>query len=225
MRRPELLLLAALAGCSEAPESTAVAEPAAESPASVVPPPPAMAEPAPPSPSLDGYVLHGLLAGGAVLSAPGQGQTFVPVGRTLPGGLTLAAVAQDHALFTHPGGEIRLGFADAEPSPPSTPSAQQASAPEGGARAEDKLAYRLAFEPRRDGGRIAGFTLRPGAPPVLARAGLLPGDVLLSVNGQAFDSEEKVLELHDEIAGSVTSTFEIERGGRRMTRTLVVNPR
>jgi general secretion pathway protein C len=88
------------------------------------------------------------------------------------------------------------------------------------------MMFRTALAPRRSGGRVTGFTIRPGANiPILARAGMQPGDVLVAVNGQAFESEEKVLELASEIAGSYTADFEFERGGQRMRRSIEINKR
>ena len=51
--------------------------------------------------------------------------------------------------------------------------------------------------------------------PALERAGLRPGDLILSVNGSRFD-EERMLELAWEMANASRTEFEIERGGRRM---------
>ena len=64
--------------------------------------------------------------------------------------------------------------------------------------------------------RVTGFSVRPGADlPVLARAGIQPGDVILSVNGSILN-EEQLLELAWTIANSNRTEFEVERGGRRL---------
>ena len=84
----------------------------------------------------------------------------------------------------------------------------------------------MGLTPRKVGGRTTGFAIRPGANlPALQRAGLQPGDVLVAVNGQAFESEEKVMELAREIAGSYTADFEFERGVKRMKASTEVNKR
>jgi general secretion pathway protein C len=83
--------------------------------------------------------------------------------------------------------------------------------------------YRLGLQPVRSEGRINGFAIRPDAVlPQLQQAGLRPGDVILAVNGQAFQSEEKVLELSNEIATSRTSEFEFIRQGKMMRASLTV---
>jgi general secretion pathway protein C len=83
--------------------------------------------------------------------------------------------------------------------------------------------YRTGLQAVKSDGRISGFALKPKAAlPRLEQAGLRPGDILLAVNGQALQSEEKVLELANEIASSRTAEFEFTRGGRKMTASLEV---
>ena len=54
----------------------------------------------------------------------------------------------------------------------------------------------------------------PGASlPLLERAGLRPGDVIVRVNGSQFD-QERLEELAWTLANSDAVTFEIERDGR-----------
>ena len=83
-----------------------------------------------------------------------------------------------------------------------------------------------ALEPRQAGGRVTGWTLRPGAGGLpLAQAGLQPGDVLIAVNGEAVMDQEQVAGLGRQIANGTRVEFEFERGGQRMRRALDVNPR
>jgi type II secretory pathway component PulC len=96
------------------------------------------------------------------------------------------------------------------------------TAPAAGAatQGDDTLRYRLGLEARRVGARTAGFTVRPGVSmPALERAGLRPGDVILSVNGSGFD-EERMLELEWELANTPRTEFEVERSGRRIRLSL-----
>ena len=60
---------------------------------------------------------------------------------------------------------------------------------------------------------------------ILERAGLRAGDMIVAVNGQAFRSEEKVLELSDELASSYTAEIKFLRDGRRLKGKLEVNKR
>lgn len=208
-----------------APEATAIqartpeADPAADPPA---------AAPAAPV-DLSAFRLHGLTATGAIIASAGR-QRLVRLGREVAPGVTLQSVRQHHAVLVTSAGLFDLGFlgvAEAA-APPSTimAAAAEPASVRPQARRTEVLQYRFGLAPRRSGGRIDGFIVRPGAEmPLLQRAGLRPGDVLIGVNGQTFDSDEKVMELASEIAGSYTTQFEFERNGQKMRASLPVNPR
>lgn len=90
--------------------------------------------------------------------------------------------------------------------------------------ARQTAAFRAVLTPSMRNGSIAGFVLGHGpAPALFVRAGLKPGDLLLSVNGLGFQSQGLVDDLSYEIAGSQTAEFVVERGGS--TRTLTVGLR
>lgn len=196
----------------------------AQQPAPSAPAPPA-AELAPVPPDLAGLRLHGLLASGAILGFADGSQRLVPIGREALPGLALRRIEQGHAVFASAaGGEVRLGFdgpAQAQASPATaaaaaTPGIAAAEA----AQREETLHYRLGLAPRRIGGYVRGFTVRPGADlPSLARAGIRPGDTILTVGGSVLD-EERMLELAWTIANSPRLDFEVERGGRRLRLAL-----
>ena len=192
-----------------------------------LPPPvaPAPAAPAPAAPNANGLRLFGLLGRGAIIALPDGRQSFFAIDREVLPGLKVARIEQKHVVLASAGGELRLGFDGAAPIEPADPPAngQTRSEPRPN---DDALTYRFGLEARRSNGRIDGYALRPGANlPLLEQAGLRAGDVILSVNGQTFDSDEKVLELPREIAGSFTAEFEYDRSGRRMRTSLQVNPR
>jgi type II secretion system protein C len=193
-----------------------------------LPPPPiapAPVQPSIPAPNADGLRLFGLLGRGAVIGLADGRQSFFAIGREIRPGLKVARIEQNHVVLASDGGEVRLGFDGARP-PEAPASAAAPAVASAGSRRDKALAYRFGLAPRRANGRITGYAVRPGANlPLLQRAGLRPGDVIVSVNGQHFDSDEKVLELPNEIAGSFTAEFEFERGGRRMRASLDVNPR
>ncbi|HET9428833.1 MAG TPA: type II secretion system protein N [Allosphingosinicella sp.] len=209
---------------------------AAAAPALAQPPDPAPLATAPlappaPAPDLSGLRLHGLTATGAIIATAG-GQRLVRLGREVVAGVTLTEVRQHHAVLSTSAGLFELGLLGGPHAAAVTAVATAAAAPANispapaAARQTEVLQYRLGLAPRRGDGRITGFAVRPGAEmPLLRRAGLQAGDVLIGVNGQTFDSEEKVLELASEIAGAYTAEFEFERNGRRMRASLPVNPR
>jgi type II secretory pathway component PulC len=140
-------------------------------------------------------------------------QRLVRTGRDVLPGLTLVAVRQHNVLLRSAAGEFVLDFTGATPAPAATATAPVAASE--AALRDETLRYRLGLAPRMQGGRVAGFTIRQGADlPALQRAGLQPGDTILSVNGSRLD-EERMMELAWTIANSGRTELEYERGGRR----------
>jgi type II secretory pathway component PulC len=215
-------------GGAEAPQApigpvASVAPPSPPTYATPPPPPaaiPVAMAPAPPpvaTADVSQLKLYGLLASGAVIGYANGGQRLVAVGREALPGLTLVRVEQNHAVFQSAGGEVRLGFdgvAAAEPglAAPSVPVMP-------GGR-EEALRYRLGLAPRVVGNQIAGYTVRSNVEmPALARAGIRPGDVIMSVNGAILD-EQKMQDLARIVASPAGARFEVERGGSRLRLSL-----
>lgn len=184
------------------------------------PPPPVIASPPPPvaaavsAPS--DLALAGLRAGpdgGMAIVVAGGKQYLLRPGRALPGGIKLLRVDPGRAILAGPSGEMVLAFADAAPAMAGP------SAPPGG----DPTPWRLALSPLREQGRLVGWRLNSLAGlPALAREGLKPGDVLLSANGAALISEEKVMELPQELAANGRLQIVYRRGNAQ--REAVVTP-
>jgi general secretion pathway protein C len=187
-------------------------------------------------------VLTGVFGGGprggaAIIQIDGAAQRVVPIGREVAAGLKVSGLGVSHAILTSEAGEVRLelgkpsggtaGLTAAAPAgAPIAAAGTASSANRAGDGQREALQYRLGLEPRRSNGRIGGFAIKEGAAvPALQQAGLRPGDILVAVNGQAFQSEEKVLELSQEIAGSYVAEFEFLRKGKRMKALLPVNKR
>ncbi len=194
---------------ADSPAPVAVPDPMPVAPA----PPVAPVAAAPPAPaaSPQGLKLYGLTAMGAIIGPEGGGQRLIMVGREVVPGLLLAAVRIDHAVLRSSSGDYRLGF---DGIAAAGPAAQAAPASGEAAYREESLRYRLGLAPRREGDRVTGHVVRPGASlPALKRAGLRAGDVVLRVNGSVFD-QERLEELAWTLANSEGVTFEIERDGR-----------
>jgi membrane-associated protease RseP (regulator of RpoE activity) len=190
------------------PDAPPDAVPAATAPApapAASPPPPAAAVAAGPS----GMVLTGLRAGrdgGMAIVRIGDRQVRLVPGRSLPGGFRLVRVEPARAILSGPAGDVVLAFADAAPATAS------AATPPGG----DPTPWRLALSPVQDAaGAISGWrldTLAGLAP--LARAGLKPGDVLVAANGSPLISEEKIIELPQELAANGRVRLSYRRAGQ-----------
>ena len=174
--------------------------------------------------------LYGIRSGGAsasaILGPPGGAQTLYVIGEQGPGGVTLVEVSQDHVVIRQGAARRRLGF----PAPSSTGAfaAPQAAAatPGGGETTSDltgaQLMAALALTPRLRDGRPAGYTVMPrgaeGAA-ALARAGLQPGDVLLTLDGSEL-SRERMSELPQILSAATQVELTYERGGQTLTTRL-----
>ena len=213
-----------------------IRQPAVSPPPVPAPPPPipAAAPPSPPVVSTEGLVLYGISGGGpaglAAVIGPASGSPrVVPLGKDYRPGLTVKSIGSSYAVLVS-GGQEALLHIGGHASPlkgrgPSAPS-QGVRTPQAGLAGLDATALRLGMRPHREGGRITGFELKESRDlTLLQRAGLQEGDVIIAVNGQAFVSEEKLMELPQEIAGSYTAEFDILRNGKRVQLSLPVNSR
>jgi type II secretory pathway component PulC len=210
-----LLLAWWLTAPSEEPVS-APAPVAAAPPAVTQPPPVVSTAPATPAPSTEGLRLFGLLGSGAIIGLADGSQRLVRIGREVQPGLTLVEVRQHNVLLRSSAGDFTLDFGGVAAAPTAAAAAPAPAPASEAAMREETLRYRLGLAPHMQGGRTAGFTIRPDANlPALQRAGLQPGDTIISVNGSRLD-EERMLELAWTIANSDRTEFEYERGGRRL---------
>jgi type II secretory pathway component PulC len=161
--------------------------------------------------------LYGLLASGAVIGYANGGQRLVPVGREALPGLTLVRVEQNHAVFQGAGGEVRLGFDGIAAAAPGMAAPPVPAVPGG---REETLRYRLGLAPRVVGNQITGYTVRSNVEmPALARAGIRPGDVIVSVNGREMNGQ-LLQDLARIVASPAGARFEVERGERRLQLSL-----
>ena len=221
-------LIYVLAPADAEPEIELADAPVAVAPVPAVPPPPppSTTPPSAPAASVSGLVLRGVLGGGAAIIAfPDGGERVVRVGRAALPGIVLKEVALHHVILATASGDTRLEFNKAATAVQAAPSSPL-DASRAGRAGRETIEFRTGLAPRLENGRIAGFAVRPGAKlEILERAGLRAGDMIVAVNGQAFRTEEKVLELSDELASSYTAEIEFLRGGRRLKGTLEVNKR
>jgi general secretion pathway protein C len=173
--------------------------------------------------------LYGIRSGGAsasaILGPPDGAQTLYVIGEQGPGGITLVEVAQDHVVIRQGASRSRIGFPapggggwTAPQAAASAPTATETSSDLTGAQ----LMAALALTPRLRDGRPAGYTVTPrgaeGAA-ALARAGLQPGDVLLTLDGSELN-RERMSELPQILAAATHVDLTYERGGQTLTTRL-----
>lgn len=181
------------------------------------------------SPSLQLYGVRVGPQGSAILGPPGGEQALYEVGEALPDGQVLSAVAADHVILTSGGARRRLDFptlASLTPAPPPPPpggaTQPQAASTYSGAQ----LASAMALSPRMKDGRGAGYTITPrGAQgsAILAQAGLMAGDVILTVDGSELNAE-RFSELPTILAAADRVEIAYERSGQTLTTTLRMSP-
>lgn len=217
-----------LTAVSSAPAAASTYMPLDEAGRSLVAAPPVA--PLVPPASADGLVLHGVLGGvgsdaAAIIARPDGSQLLARVGRTVLPGVVLRSVDRTGALLMVGDRPMRLGLidgsgrsslttADGPARDASTPGNAGAYRPRD-ARAET-IEFRLGLLPRVQDGRITGFSIKPDAKmPILAQAGLRPGDVVTGMNGRAILSESDIEGIAREIKISNTMVFQIERDSQR----------
>ena len=157
--------------------------------------------------------------GSAIIALPDGTQRSFAVGEEVMPGVTLAQVGFDSVTINRNGTSEQIFLDQSEAAPPAagaqaaapaaTPApgqVQAAPAPPAGAA--------IRFQPRMTEGRIDGLVVSPGSDggQALRAAGLVPGDVIVSVNGQRVISMEQARAVIRGAGGSVNVI--VNRGGR-----------
>jgi hypothetical protein len=196
------------------PENTLPAPRVESAVVSLVTAPPA---PAAPTVSTDGLILYGISGpsrtAAAIIGSRLGGQRVVTVGSDYRPGLRLAEVGVDYAVLRNGAQAIRLELSRFAAGGSAKPSAALP------AEAEQRIeaaVLRNILKPVMANDRVGGYALRPGESlPQLIRAGLRPGDVILSVNGSQLD-EERMGELAWQMGNAAKTEFVFMRNGRKM---------
>jgi len=174
--------------------------------------------------------LHGVRAdqtsgrGSAIIGLPDGTQNSYAVGDEIVPGAVLAAVAIDSVTIRRDGANETL-FLDQSTAAPVAPVANGPASPDpfaairaGVAPAPPPLIADISAEPRMRGGRIDGYILRPGsAGTAFAAAGLMPGDVLMTIEGRPLGDGAGLEQL---AGGGHPVRIELERGGKPLTLTI-----
>jgi general secretion pathway protein C len=174
--------------------------------------------------------LFGVRAGGAgggsaIIGLSDGRQVSVAVGEEIEPGLRLESVASDHAVVARGASRTRLAFSEAPAGaapPPPPPSGQQVIAPTSPAASGDPMQLLSSgiLAPHVVDERITGFVVTPAGAGPAAQAGLLPGDVIQAVNGQALDSVSSLPRIAAGLAGAESLHIRYERGGEVRAATL-----
>lgn len=167
----------------------------------------------------------------AILGSAGSSQASFAIGDQVAAGVTLTSVGPGHVTVSQNGAPRRLSLPEASVAAIAAAALPPASGPPavaspGAAEAIDptQLLAETGLRPRLSNGQPDGYTVIPrGDGSALRRAGLKPGDVLLTVNGQAL-SPERMSELGDTLGSSPSVVVTIERDGKQQTLTLQMEP-
>ncbi|MBZ6379789.1 hypothetical protein B5C34_14690 [Pacificimonas flava] len=163
----------------------------------------------------DGLLLVGISTdgGGAIVADTEGGQRYIRVGGRLAPGWSLTATDRYGATFRAEGeqAERRLAL-------PAEPDGRASATAATESPSRDRLAAALELEMEAargtTGGRGRRFLTDP--PPLLARAGVREGDILLTVDQEPFDRSEDIADFIYLLNERESVPIEIERDGRRI---------
>ena len=178
-------------------------------------------------------ILHGVRSdrasgrGSAIIGLPDGTQNSYAVGDEILPGAVLAGVSFDSVTIRRDGANETLYLDQSSAAPivqpvtspaPASPDPFAAVRADGAASSAPPLIADISAEPRMRGGRIDGFTLRPGSiGTAFAAAGFQPGDVLMTIDGRRLGDGAGLEQL---AGGGKPVSVEIERGGKPLTLTL-----
>ena len=185
-----------------------------------------------PPPSLDKLKLRGIFsrpgqAAAAIIETADGQQRLYRVGSTIIPGVRLARI-DPAAIIVQTTSQLRsLGFGDEPPvqvmATHDAPDSLRDRLGTTGDLATASNSYRLGMKANRSGNETRGFAIKNvSGMPIFQRAGLIQGDIVTSVNGIGLISEEKIIELPGELAGSNEVLIMFERGGKRQTVTVKI---
>ncbi len=164
--------------------------------------------------------------GSAIIAGPDNVQSSFAIGDEIVPGARLKSVAFDSVTIERGGATEQLFLDQSVAAPvvapaPALPGALTVPPPQAVLSASPMPARQavqndVAFAPRIQNGTVTGFTLTPKEGGAAFRAaGLQPGDVVTSVNGQPVVAAGDALQA---FSGS-SATLIVERGGKPVTLT------
>jgi general secretion pathway protein C len=164
--------------------------------------------------------------GSAILAGADGVQQSYSVGEEVLPGVILSKVAFDHVILSKGGVEESLyidqsvpaqtvGQTNAAPPPPST--ALDAVTSKGGAEVKlnaTTLRDGIGVTPRTEGGKVTGLVLNAkGDGALMQNAGLMAGDIVVSINGRPIGS---AADIAAQLRPGAKLTLEVERGSQKI---------
>jgi general secretion pathway protein C len=171
--------------------------------------------------------------GAAIISTPDGQQRSFAVGEEIVPGVTLTAVGFDGVTISR-GGTLEQLYLDQSRGVPGAPGVAPPPLPQPGVQSQpsgappaglvfggqppvpspNSVTSEIQFQPRISGGAVNGVAVQPiGNGEAFRAAGLQPGDVIVSVNGQRVTSAEQARSLATQLEGT-GATLQVDRGGR-----------
>ncbi|WP_342039333.1 type II secretion system protein N [Allosphingosinicella indica] len=167
--------------------------------------------------------------GSAIVALPDGTQRSFAVGEEIMPGVKLSAVGFDSITIDRAGTPEQLFLDQSTPATDATPPAPAPTAasttqifatPEPAPPPPSPAANQIQYQPRLEGGKVTGVTVNPqGNGEAFRAAGLQPGDVIVSVNGQRVTGAEQARALANQVRDSQVSV-EVERGGQNVPLTV-----
>lgn len=168
--------------------------------------------------------------GSAIVALPDGTQRSFAVGEEIMPGVRLSAVGFDSITIDRAGTPEQLFLDQSTPATDATPptpaptaastSTQIFATPEPAPPPPSPAANQIQYQPRLEAGKVIGVTVNPqGNGEAFRAAGLQPGDVIVSVNGQRVTGAEQARALANQVRGSQVSV-EVERGGQTVPLTV-----
>jgi general secretion pathway protein C len=173
--------------------------------------------------------------GSAIIALPDGTQRSFAVGEEIMPGVVLAEVGFDNVAIDRAGAREQIFLDQSEPAqtaagappsapatvpgqPQSPPAQAQIAPPTPSAAAASPSGPPIRFQPRMTGGRVDGIMVSPGGSDggaAFRSAGFVPGDVIVSVNGQRVTSTEQARALIRATGGE--AILMVDRGGQAVS--------
>lgn len=179
----------------------------------------------------------------AIVAGPSGKEDFYKIGDKLPGNVELKEIHADRIVIQRGGRYETLKLPKESLGIVSKRSASRSASQRRNTRVAprrqpsslrqfrdtllndpQKIADLVSIQPARKNGRFVGYKLQPGRDAgFMTRYGLLPGDVVTSVNGVELDSPSKGFGLMKSLSSASTLDLVVDRNGVKQRFTLPLN--